>query len=474
MENNDFNNMEGSQQDDFLSDLLSRFEQMLSGKQTGFFDADELLELIDYYMMSGQMSLAKRALEMAVSQFPDNKDVTIYHYRYLHASGRTSLSIEKLKDFVSKNPENTEALMSLGEILTDAGKQSEAIEYLEAALQLADEQEKPLVMQQIIDTLDDVGQHYKMIPYLKEMIRIHPDNSESMSSLAYCYNILNREEEGIVYFSKLADRDAFNTYAWFNLGALYFGVNLFEKAIEAFDFVLAIEPRFTTAAIKKGSALTALERIESAIEVYLEVLEYEKKDASIYTYLGHCFMQKKDHHKSVFYFNKAIELDAEATEAQLGLTYAYAGLDQFTLALNHMENVIEVFDDVAELWFYKAYLEEQIDCYQWAIDSYRSGLKIDETDIDAWLALSGMYTEYFDDYSEALSVLEDAISLNSGNPELLYRAASICFEVGLDNEGSNNLHKALTIDKQKVELMFSYNPLLETHSTVVAILNLYL
>jgi hypothetical protein len=46
--------------------------------------------------------------------------------------------------------------------------------------------------------------------------------------------------------------------------------------------------------------------------------------------------------------------------------------------------------------------------------------------------------------------------------------------VGLDNEGSNNLHKALTIDKQKVELMFSYNPLLETHSTVVAILNLYL
>ena len=466
--------MDGSQQDDFLSDLLSRFEQMISGKQTGFFDADELLELIDYYMMSGQMGLAKRALEIAIHQYPDNKDVTVYHYRYLHASGRTSLSIEKLKEFLKGNPDNTEALMSLGEILTDAGKQSEAIAYLESALKLADEQEKPIVMQQIIDTLDDIGQHYKMIPYLKEMIRIHPDNSESMSSLAYCFNILNREEEGIIYFSKLADRDSFNTYAWFNLGTLYFGVSLFEKAIEAFDYVLAIEPRFTTAAIKKGSALTALERIDSAIEVYLEVLEYEKKDASIYTYLGHCFMQKKDHNKSVYYFNKAIELDAEASEAQLGLTYAYAGLDQFKPALHHMQHVIDVFDDVAELWFYKAYLEEQTESYQSAIDSYRSGLKINEYDVDAWLALSGMYTEYFDDYSEALSVLDDAIAINVANPELLYRAAAICFEVGLDNEGSNKLHQALAIDKKKVELMFSYNPLLESHASVVAILNLYL
>lgn len=473
MYNNDFN-MDGNQSDDFLSELLSRFEQMMNNQQSSFFDADELTELIDYYIMTSQLQFAKSALDLGLSQFPDNIDMLVYQCRYFHAAGRSAKAIEMLKEILKSQPENIEALITIGEILSDLGKQSDAVDYLEIALKFVEHDERQLVMQQIVDALDDAGQHYKMIPYLKELIHFHSGNSEAMSSLAFCYNILNREEEGIIFFMKLIDNDPFNAYAWFNLGTLYFGTGLFEKAVECFEYVLAIEPKFTTAAIKMGSALAALDRIDSAIKVYKSVLEYEKKDASIHCYIANCYSQKKDYKNAIHHFHKSISLDADMTDAHLGLAYAYAGADMFIPSYKHIIRVIEDYDDVADLWFFRAYLEEQLDKYQEAVDSFRKGLDLNPSDVNAWLSLAGMLTEYFSDFTEALSVLDDAIEHNSDNVEVYYRAAAVCFETGLDSEGSNRLHHALSLDKSQYELLFLYNPLLQNNQKIIDILNHYL
>ncbi len=473
MEHEDFN-MDGTQSDDFLSELLSRFEQMMKSKKSAFFDADELIELIDYYIMTTQLHLAKQALELALHQYADNIDIQVYHARYLHAAGRSSKAIEILREIISNQPDNVDALISIGEVLSDTGKQSEAVRYLEKALKYVESEERPMVIQQIIDSLDEAGQHYRMIPYLKELISLQPGNPEAMSGLAYCFNILNREEEGIVFFMKMIDSNPFNTYAWFNLGSLSYNLGLYEKAVEAFEFVLAIEPEFTTAAIKLGASLSALERIDSAIEVYKQVLEYEKKDASIYNYLGHCYSTKKSYKKAVHYFHKAISLDQEMTEAHLGLVYAYAGNSEFEAAYRHISKIMTDYDDAAELWFYKAYLEEQLEKYTDAMDSFRKGLSINPSDIDGWLSLSGMYTEYGEDYYGALDVLNDALKEHPGNAEILYRGASICFEGGLRSEGTEWLHDALTEDSSKYELIFEYNPLLMNNQEIIQIINLYI
>jgi tetratricopeptide (TPR) repeat protein len=473
MEHEDFN-MDGAQSDDFLSELLSRFEQMMSGQHPGFFDADEFLELIDYYIMTSQLHLAGRALDMAINQYPGNTDIHVYRCRYLHASGRTSRAIQLLNRILEQQPENVEALISLGEILSDIGKQTEAVNYFEIALGLVESDEKQIVIQQIVDALDEVGQHHRMIPYLKDMIRLFPGNSEAMSGLAYCYNILSREEEGIVFFTKLVDKDPFNTYAWFNLGTLYYGISQLEKAVEAFEYVLAIEPKFTSAAIKMGSALSALERTDSAIKVYKEVLEYEQKDASIYCYLAYCYSHKKEYKTAIYYFQKAVSFDAEMTEAYLGLVYACAGIDKFESSYKYMKRVLEDYDDVADLWFFKAYLEEQTEQFEEAVLSFRKGLDLNPHDVNAWLSLAGMLTEYFDQYDEALSVIDDALVHNPENIEILYRAAAMCFEAGLNNEGSLWLHKALFVDSTRTELLFMYNPLLQNNSTINDILNQYL
>jgi tetratricopeptide (TPR) repeat protein len=472
MQNDDFN-MDDSQSEDFLSELLSRFEQMMQNKQPAFFDADELVELIDYYIMTAQLQYAQKALDIAMNQYPGNTDVSVYFARYLHATEQSDKAIRSLKDLLKEQPDNVEILISLGEILSDAGKQTEAVGYLDTALRFVDDEEKPMVLQQIVDALDEVGQHHKMISYLKKLIDIQPGNSEALSELAYCYNILNREEEGIVLFMKMADNDPFNAYAWFNLGTLYSGLALFEKAIEAFEYVLAIEPRFTSAAIKMGTALAALERIDSAIEVYQSVLQYEKKDASIYCYLGYCYSQNKDHKNAIHMFHKAISLDGEMTEAHLGLVYSYAGVDLFEASYRHMLRVLKDYDETDDLWLYKAYLEEQMDRHDDAIASYRKALEMNPSDINAWMTLAVLQTEHTKSADDAVSTLTLALDANPGSVELLYRIAAVCFEAGMDKEGTIHLHNALVADRKKTELMFLYNPVLENNTTINRIIQQY-
>ncbi len=473
MENHDFN-MDGLQSDDFLSELLSRFEQMMNGQQAVFFDADEYLELIDYYIMTSQLPYAGRALDMAMSQYPSNTEILVYRCRYLHASGRSSAAVQLLKELIANEPGNVEALISIGEILTDTSKQADAVAYFEEALRYVDDDEKQIVMQQIVDALDDVGQHHRMIPYLKEMIRLFPGNSEAMSGLAYCYNILGREEEGIIFFTKLIDKDPFNTYAWFNLGTLFFGTDLYEKAIEAFEYVLAIEPKFTSAAIKMASSMSALERTDSAIRVYKEVLEYEKKDASIYCNLAYCYSQKKEFTTAISYFQEAIILDADMTEAYLGMVYAFSGLDNFESSYKYIQRVLQDYDNVSDLWFYKAYLEEQLEMFDEAVLSFHKGLEFSPGDINARLSLAMMLTEYFEATDEAIAVLEEGLVHTPDNVEILYRAAAISFEAGLENEGSIWLHKALSTDRSQSDLMFQYNPLLQNNTTIQEIIHQYL
>ena len=473
MKNEDFN-MDGSQSDDFLSELLSRFEQMMNNSQPSFFDADELIELIDHYITLGQMKLARQALEIAISQYPNNQDVVVFQARYFHVSGRPVKAVELLKQVLNNDKDNVDALMFLGDVYYETGKQTEAILLYEQALSLVEKEEKPMVIQQIIRSMDEMGQHHKMIPYLKQLITLIPTNSDAMSELAYCYTILNREEEGIAYYMKLVDSDSFNHGAWFSLGLLYFNISLYEKAIEAFEFVLAIEPRFTSAALKIGASLSMLERIDSAIEVYKGILEYEKHDASIYSYLAYCYSQKNNFKKASSAFLKAINLNPEHTEAHLGLAYAYAGLNMFDGAYRQILKIMDEYDDVAELWFYKAYLEEQLDRYEDAVQSYRQGLRRDTTDVNAWLSLSGMLTEYFSDYEEALSVLDEAKEAVPDSAEVLYRGAAVSFEAGRENEGIVWLHSALNQDKSRVELLFLYNPLLHNNPTIIEIINSYL
>ena len=61
--------------------------------------------------------------------------------------------------------------------------------------------------------------------------------------------------------------------AWFNLGAAYQGLKLYEKAIDAYLYAVTIDEKFDYAYRNMGDAYLRLRKFKEAIEVLEKVLE---------------------------------------------------------------------------------------------------------------------------------------------------------------------------------------------------------
>jgi tetratricopeptide (TPR) repeat protein len=473
MSNKDFNLDNDAFSDDFFSGLLSRFEQMYNDKDYIFFDSDELEEIIDYYLTTEQLSYAEYAIEVALQQFPNSTEFLCFQAQSIHLKGESEKAIELLNELEASHPETIEIFILLGEILRDIGKNIQSIRYFEKALTFAEDEEVPEIMEQIIDSLYEAGQHNRMIPYYKKLLKMQPDNSSAMSGLAFCFTMLNREDEGIIFFQKMIEKNHFNEIAWFCLGNLFFDNDLFEKSIEAYDYVLAIEPHYTTASIKKGYAYINLKYIDEAITIFVDLLNTEEDDISIYTYLAYCYALKHDYYTSLDYYLKVVEIDPDMTEAHLGIAYGFAELKKFDSALKHIRIVLDDYEDSDEIWEYRAFLEEKVGLFLDACMSFDKCIELNPENTTARLNYSSLLIDELDDFESAKAVIDEGLKFDTMDVHLIYRMAAIHFEAGLEQEASQWLHTALAIDKQSIQLLYDYSPQLLLHSKVTEILSLY-
>ena len=50
----------------------------------------------------------------------------------------------------------------------------------------------------------------------------------------------------ITFFTSYIENNPYSYYAWFNLGLSYGRMSLFEKAIDAYDYAIAIKENFSS------------------------------------------------------------------------------------------------------------------------------------------------------------------------------------------------------------------------------------
>ena len=65
------------------NELIERYEQMVSGAGSCYFDSDEIDEIADHYESKGQMPKALHAIEFGLKLHPDDVDLRLKQARYL-------------------------------------------------------------------------------------------------------------------------------------------------------------------------------------------------------------------------------------------------------------------------------------------------------------------------------------------------------------------------------------------------------
>ena len=65
------------------NELIDRYEEMLRGTVSCYFDTDEIDEISDYYESKGQLSKALHAIEFGLNLHPENVDLKLKEARYM-------------------------------------------------------------------------------------------------------------------------------------------------------------------------------------------------------------------------------------------------------------------------------------------------------------------------------------------------------------------------------------------------------
>ena len=102
-----------------------------------------------------------------------------------------------------------------------------------------------------------------------------------MQELAFCYDYINEPEKSIRYYEGIIDANPYSYNTWFQLGHVYAGQGLYEKAVNAYEYATLIKDDFVAAHTNMANMYMLQEPYEKAIETYARVVELSEPDSFI-------------------------------------------------------------------------------------------------------------------------------------------------------------------------------------------------
>ncbi len=163
--------------------------------------------------------------------------------------------------------------------------------------------------------LAQMGRTGEALPFLRQALRMDPDNTDTAHNLAQALAADGLNEEAA---------DAAN-----HLGQLCYGRRDFERARAAFDMALQWLPSHRPAAANLGATLQAMGRHEESIERLSDLLRRDAEQAEAHSNLGNAQLGAGDYRAAAASFRRALALRPDYSEAEsnLGLALAWFGTD---------------------------------------------------------------------------------------------------------------------------------------------------
>lgn len=336
------------------------YEAMVSEGGSKYFDLDQLLEVIDFYLNDQDLQGLEGAVAYAKSLFPSSTDVKLRQTYLLNIKGYNQQALSLLENLIQVEPHNTEIAYTMGVTLGTLERHEQAISFFKKAL--GDQYEQGLVYGNIGD------EYYKLQDYDQAVIHyqnaIEHDIEEERSFINLTQILLDKGEEdkGIEFFEKIIEKHPYCWMAWHAVSILYSSISLFEKAIDADEYALAIEgnapdPYFHIAenymhlsdpqkaiqvlheAADRGLLLP--EVFSKIAQIYLHIQNFETatiyarrvldevpQSSSAWHYAGYCYAMMEDYHSATHYYDKAVSLDPDVSIYLLDAALAHEQVDE--------------------------------------------------------------------------------------------------------------------------------------------------
>ena len=440
-----------------MRELLRQYENLRSGRSHSFIEEESFEKIINYFEEKEEMGKALDATDTAIEQYPYSSvllirkaDILLTVRRY-----REALEILDHASLFDSSDINLYILKTDAHLALD--EQESAVALLEEALITFEGQERIELLFELADVYDDYEEFEKVFDCLKIILEEDPNNEEALYKICFWTDFTGRNEESIRLHQKIIDDFPYNELAWFNLAAAYQGLKLYEKAIDAYQYAIAIEEKFDYAYRNMGDAYIRLRKYKLAIEALERVTELSKPEVVIYEAIGHCYDRLKNFAEARFYYRKASHLNQEDGKIFYKIACTYFNEHQWESCIKQLEHAIKIHRPQPEYNLLMGECKMELGLFKDAVQYFSNVVRIRPRNVVGWDALIRcLYKADFTD--EALEQADAALQVTNGKPIFLFYKASILLAQGKSKEAILQLEKAMTEAPKLLKKFVELNP----------------
>lgn len=415
--------------DDEHNELVSRYENYLTGTSSGYFDVEEMGRIVEYYLMHGKTTESLDALEFGKKLHPESSLLDLKRAKIYLATGDVQKANRILNNLVETN--DPEVMFLKIETLVKLSKEREAFE-LSLKMMQEEEEDKLMTCLDLAMIFMTDGSFDYALEMLAKGEELDAKNVDILFEKAFCFEQLSNTQGAIDTYLKITAIDAYSNEAWFNLGQVYFNLNDFSKAIEAYDYVLAINDSDSISLIQKGHSHYQLNQYQQAIDTYEEYLQYNSEKWHVMTFIGECYEKLENFTKALEYYKWSLQEMPNNYDALIGVTICYLEMEEYSLSLHYIHSALEIDDKAADVWVYFAEANVGLNNIDEALTAYLKSISLDASQPDTLMAIASIYMDK-SDFENAVKYYELAYSFDT-NLELIELFMAVAYYYTKDKD----------------------------------------
>jgi tetratricopeptide (TPR) repeat protein len=340
---------------------------------------------------------------------------------------------------------NEEVYIQKANILSRRDNHKEAIKLLEQALKITNDES---------DVLSLLGMEYLFLEdfenskhYFMKCLEQDKEDFSALYNIIYCFEYLDQHEAAIDYLNDFLNNNPYCEVAWHQLGKQYFKLEEFKKALAAFDFAIISDDRFIGAYLEKGKVLEKLKRFNEAIESYTISLGLDDPTSFALLRIGKCYEILGSDELALQFFNKCVEEDALLDKGWIAITDFYFKKKNYQKSLYYIDKANNIDSENVLYWKRYAMINQKLNLFEEAEYGYRRTLELGNYELETWLSRNDILFQ-LGEYNAAIKNLFQAAEFYPECAEIEYRLAGLYYHNNDLRKSEFHLKNALKLDSE--------------------------
>lgn len=159
-------------------------------------------------------------------------------------------------------------------------------------------------------------------------------------------------------------------------GNNYYEKGEYEKAIEAYNTAIILNPVFSEAYFNRALCYYNLKNFDKAIADYTKAAELDPKNHIIYNNRGDAYYRKQDFKAAIEDYDRALAIEPKYLKAYYNRGLAYACLEDYEKAIEDFTEVIKLNPDFADAYHLRGLAYDYLNQLDKAIQDYDKAIEL--------------------------------------------------------------------------------------------------